>query len=367
MKTVNKWYLLLPVLFLTFSCFAQNSAFDDDIFFSPRKYRDTKSEQNETKEAVAEQTVTMPVVTAAIPNTRNVDEYNRRFNGGDVYEEEIVEDDSFIEIIDASSPAERIIKFHNPAKIAIVNSDNVNIIPDGDGGFIIDFQQPQQSSVNVNVGLGWGWNSPWYDPWYDPWYNPYWSWNRPWRYGWYSWYSPWYNPWWSSSYNRPWNRPLSWGWTDSRSYYTIGNYGYSGRPSSSGAGSRNDVVPNRRSSTRDTNTGTRSSTNDPYGSSTRSSTRVSSNERAGSGVGSTGRRSTGSVEGGTANSSTTRSSSGTTTTRTPSTPSTSGSVPNSSTRSSSNGNVNNSSSSSSSRSSGSSSSGGSSGGRSSRR
>ena len=181
---------LVMMLLIAFSAAAQEEFFDDVYFSSKNK---KKKEQVEEKKVVQpKQESRALVATAKSPassDSRDVDEYNRRYTSVEV-EEPYREDDSVIyEDSDENESSserrsdteytERIIRYHSPSKITIAGADQVDLyLSDGYYGYGYDTDYSNGSAnVNFNINVGNGWGSPWYTGWYDPWfysYSPWW-------------------------------------------------------------------------------------------------------------------------------------------------------------------------------------------------
>ncbi len=177
---------LVMMLLIAFSAAAQEEFFDDVYFSSKNK---KKKEQVEEKKVVQpKQESRALVATAKSPassDSRDVDEYNRRYTSVEV-EEPYREDDSVIyEDSDENESSserrsdteytERIIRYHSPSKITIAGADQVDLyLSDGYYGYGYDTDYSNGSAnVNFNINVGNGWGSPWYTGWYDPWFYSY--------------------------------------------------------------------------------------------------------------------------------------------------------------------------------------------------
>ncbi|MDD3166656.1 MAG: hypothetical protein PHN20_04400, partial [Bacteroidales bacterium] len=122
MKT--KWSLLVTMLALTSSVALSKGSFNsDDLYYDPRQ--DTKSEETEiVKEMQVEpqkQSIRVYDATGTlrVRETRDVDEYNRRYTN-DTYKEEVdtvYEEEVYEEQGTDVAPfeySERVRRFHNP-------------------------------------------------------------------------------------------------------------------------------------------------------------------------------------------------------------------------------------------------------------
>ena len=170
---------LVMMLLIAFSAAAQEEFFDDVYFSSKNKKK---------KEQVVEKKVVQPkqesrtlVATAksqASSDSRDVDEYNRRYTSVDVEEpydedsdgevlaeynddmdnEKTVASDSKKERRSDTEYTERIIRYHSPSKITIAGADQVDLyLSDGyyAYGYDTDYSNGSTNvSVNVNIGNG---------------------------------------------------------------------------------------------------------------------------------------------------------------------------------------------------------------------
>ena len=212
--------------------------YDDDIYYDASKAKKEQAEKH--KKAAAERVAreygqdyttygfsapstahTMPGSDTYIVNTgnsRDVDEYNRRYSYGSNGVEQT--DSISLNALTAGdfSNTRRIERFYNPEIISGSNDENLK-------GYYYSTQQAEpQSSVIINLNVdplySSYYNNPW-SPWnswgytyytpsywnwgYNPWYGPSWSWNWgwnswygpswSWNWGWGGWNDPWYHPW----------------------------------------------------------------------------------------------------------------------------------------------------------------------------
>ena len=166
---------LVMMLLIAFSAAAQEEFFDDVYFSSKNK---KKKEQVEEKKVVQpkqeSRTLVATAKSQASSDSRDVDEYNRRYTSVEV-EEPYREDDSVIyEDSDENESSserrsdteytERIIRYHSPSKITIAGADQVDLyLSDGYYGYGYDTDYSNGSAnVNFNINVGNGWGSPWY-------------------------------------------------------------------------------------------------------------------------------------------------------------------------------------------------------------
>ena len=237
--------------------------YDDDIYYDASK---AKKEQKQKIEQAAKQAArknyvpSQPITNYPAADsysyhnnsTRDVDEYNRRYNG-----RETTDSISLDQLLNGDfTYTERIERFSNP-EIVTGSGD-----PDLQYYYYNTESQPSTTIVINNVDP-WGYNSfynPWYyDSWYSPYYSPY-----AWNYGWG--YNPWYGsawgPSWSIGWGPSWSWGPSWGWGPSWSWGWGGGWhpgghgpiwsGNNWRPSSPGAsrpnveGGLRPTTPGRR-------------------------------------------------------------------------------------------------------------------------
>ena len=234
-------YFLLFALCLPIGIFAQSV--DDDLYFVPSKDKQEKKEtpvKKETKQQVTN-IYTSPGTTVVVQDrkgkTRDVDEYNRRYDARD---NEFVMDNDTLYIKEKSNPdldgewvtgefdgtqedyeyAERIIRFRNPRFAISIssplywdvvygpNSWDWNVYTDGMYAYAFPtFSNPlwwdwRYGSYGWGWNFGWGWNRPYYSWGYYPgswggWYGGYWG-------GWYG------GGYWG--HHHYWHGGPSWGW-----------------------------------------------------------------------------------------------------------------------------------------------------------
>lgn len=210
-------FLLLIALCLPIGLMAQS--YDDDLYFIPSKEKEEPAP--EKKEPVRRQATTniytSPGTTVVVQdrkgNTRDVDEYNRRY---DARENDFEIEDDTLYIKEKSRPdldgewvngefngsqddyeyAERIIRFRNPRFAVSIsspfywdivygsNSWDWNVYTDGLYAYAFPtFSNPMWWDWRYNsYGPGWGW-----------------GWSRP-YYGWGGYYGGWYGGWYGGGY-----------------------------------------------------------------------------------------------------------------------------------------------------------------------
>lgn len=236
---------------------------DDDLYFVPKKETKTvKKTEPKTVVKTKPSTTTVyaaPGSTVVVKdvkgNTRDIDEYNRRYTSREntfrtendtLYIEEKPYDEQgewvngFEGTQDDYEYAMRIVRFRNPRYAIPVSSPlywdlvygygaypswDWNVYDDGFYAYVFPtYSNPMWWNWRWNWSYGWGWHSPWY---YSSWYSPYyyggywggygyyggWGWGGPHHHG------PYYG--WADNHFRP-------GHTDyrpSRYNYGVGNRG----------------------------------------------------------------------------------------------------------------------------------------------
>ncbi|WP_294629352.1 hypothetical protein [uncultured Bacteroides sp.] len=217
MKKIVCFWLL--ALCLPIGLMAQSV--DDDLYFVPSKNKQEKKETPVRKEPTKQVTniYTSPGTTVVVKDrkgrTRDVDEYNRRY---DALDNEFVMDNDTLYIKEKANPdldgewvtgefngtqedyeyAERIIRFRNPRFAVSIssplywdmvygpNSWNWNVYTDGMYAYVFPtFSNPlwwdwRYGSYNWGWNYGWGWNRPYYAWGYYPgywggWHGGYWG------------------------------------------------------------------------------------------------------------------------------------------------------------------------------------------------
>lgn len=219
---------------------------DDDLYFVPSKSKKEKTEtpvKKEVKRQVTTNIYTSPGTTVVVQDrkgrTRDVDEYNRRYEARD---NEFVMNNDTLYIKEKSKPdldgewvsgefngtqddyeyAERIIRFRNPRFAISISSPLYWDIVYG----------PNSWDWNVYTDGLYAYAFPTFSNplWWDWRYNSYsWNWNWGWNYGWgwhrpyYSWgYYPgywggWYGGYWGHHHHPHWAGAPGWG--GGRPYY----------------------------------------------------------------------------------------------------------------------------------------------------
>lgn len=262
-------YFLLFALCLPIGLMAQSA--DDDLYFVPSKDKQEKKTTPVRKEPKKQVTniYTSPGTTVVVQDrkgrTRDVDEYNRRYDARD---NDFVMDNDTLYIREKSQPdldgewvtgefngtqedyeyAERIIRFRNPRFAISIssplywdvvygpNSWDWNVYTDGLYAYAFPtFSNPlwwdwRYSSYSWGWNYGWGWNRPYYSWGYAPgywggWYGGYWG-------GWYGGGGYW-------GHHHHWHGGPDWGWGGGGRPYYAGNtytnrrsYGYNNFSSS---------------------------------------------------------------------------------------------------------------------------------------
>ena len=141
MKT-KKWYMIFVMIFIASSVTAQDDAFGDDIYYSS-KNKKTEVQKPKT-EPVKKVRETPVVLEATVSSERDVDEYNRRYINDKEYIDEAIDENDTIYV--DGELTQRIVKFHDPSKVIISGTDNVNIYYDGES-YELDFDEPSSSGL----------------------------------------------------------------------------------------------------------------------------------------------------------------------------------------------------------------------------
>ena len=135
------------------NAFAQNSEWDDDIYSTKKK----KSVPEVQEYKAVSKSKSAKVMITPSNNTRtadrDVDEYNRRGGNRDYTSQDT--NDTIVPVSDTEY-TERIVKFHDPARITIVGADEVNLYVDDDGRLVsydTDYSSNYRSNVNINLGF----------------------------------------------------------------------------------------------------------------------------------------------------------------------------------------------------------------------
>ena len=260
-------YFLLFALCLPIGLMAQSV--DDDLYFIPSKDKQEKKEtpvKKETKKQVTN-IYTSPGTTVVVQDrkgrTRDVDEYNRRYDARD---NEFVMDNDTLYIKEKSNPdldgewvtgefngteddyeyAERIIRFRNPRFAISIssplywdvvygpNSWDWNVYTDGMYAYAFPtFSNPLWWDSRYG-SYGWGWNRPYYAWGYSPGY-------------WGGWYGGYWGGWYGGGYwghHHHWHGGPSWGWGGGGSGHWTGPT-YTNRRSSGQSSYRNPSTVRR--------------------------------------------------------------------------------------------------------------------------
>ncbi len=209
--------ILLSLIFMSFvSMWAQ----DDDLYFTPTSptFSDTES-YNHDSNVYENEPFEKSMLSVYNINSRDDDEYNRRYVGGMGYQTEggsnydyesndtIFNTDSIDDGTEDYEYSRRILRFHSP-RVGIALSS------------------PYYWDLVYNYGI--------YDYMYDAYYDPFfYTWG--WRYGW-SWgpWSSWYGPFWG------WHHPYAWSYWGWGHGWHHGRYAWNhGRYSNRGGGIQN--------------------------------------------------------------------------------------------------------------------------------
>lgn len=218
---INIKYCLIAMMALVASATAGAQEYDD-IYYNPSKEKKAKTTKTKTT-APVQVTEYAPAGSYSgnwnMTNTRDIDEYNRRYQVVDsVNADTTIVDDNF-------EYTRRIERFHNPDVVVETGNDD-----------FVDWyytqSQPQTTSV-VNVYVNndpWLWSYPYnYSYWYRPygWYTGFWGPSWSWSWGYDPWFSWGYGPGWGWG----WTPGPSWGWHPGPGRPVAGNW----RPTSPGA------------------------------------------------------------------------------------------------------------------------------------
>lgn len=257
---------------------------NDDLYFVPKKKAETKKEtvvtpkQNQGTAVYSASSASTPVVVKdAAGNTRDVDEYNRRYTSREntfsmqndtlyIQEKPYGERGEWVNGFEGSQDdyeyAMRIVRFRSPRYAIPVSSPlywdvvygafpswDWNVYDDGLYAYVFPtYSNPMWWDWRWNWSIagpsfGWGWYSPWYySSWYSPWYSPYWY-GGYWGSYWGGYWGGYWGPGWHHHYPYyGWGGGWSRGYTDYRpSRYQ--NYTTSRRQNMAQSG----IVTSRRS------------------------------------------------------------------------------------------------------------------------
>ncbi|MCM1347150.1 MAG: hypothetical protein NC206_08705, partial [Bacteroides sp.] len=171
-------FAMMPIL---------SMAQDDDLYFTPVK-KDKKSEKKE--EVVVKKTprttfvieAENPTVEVYTQNSRNEDEYNRRFNNGDSYqnvtenETEETDDRNYDNNEEDYYYSRRILRFRSPRVGIAISSPLYWDLVYNYGAY--DYLYDDYYVYDPFFwGYGWGYGWSW-GPW-SCWYDPIWGWHSP--------------------------------------------------------------------------------------------------------------------------------------------------------------------------------------------
>lgn len=195
--------ILSLVLGTAFSSVAQDY-YDDDIYYNPEKAKKEQAEKAK-KAAEAKRKANQPLpgsdqYVVYTDNTRNVDEYNRRYVNREVVDTTLNENGDFVY-------TRRIERFYNPEIVSGSGNEDLQY------NYYEAQAEKESSPTYVNVYV----NDPWYsNSWRYPYYYTSWGWDP------YYWGPGWYGPSWSWS----WNWGPSWGWGPSWAWNWGPGWGY---------------------------------------------------------------------------------------------------------------------------------------------
>lgn len=226
-RTMRKLKVFASLIWASLPLFVSAQS-NDDLYFVPKKKAETKKEtvvapkQNQGTTAYSTLSSSTPVVVKdAAGNTRDVDEYNRRYTSREntfsmqndtlyIQEKPYGERGEWVNGFEGSQDdyeyAMRIVRFRSPRYAIPVSSPlywdvvygafpswDWNVYDDGLYAYIFPtYSNPMWWDWRWNWSIagpswGWGWYSPWYYSWYSPWYSPYWYggyWGGYWGPGW---------------------------------------------------------------------------------------------------------------------------------------------------------------------------------------
>ena len=171
MKLRKSWVTLSLILGTVFCSVAQDY-YDDDIYYNADKAKKEKAEKAK-KAAQAKQKANTPLpgsdqYVVFSDNSRDVDEYNRRYENSDAAAVNPSDDVQDFEY------TRRIERFYNPEIVS--GSDNEDL----QYNYYESQADNQSSQVNINLYV----TDPYYDFW-RPWY--YSTWRSPWYYSGWGW------------------------------------------------------------------------------------------------------------------------------------------------------------------------------------
>lgn len=275
-------FLSLLALCLPWTLSAQSV--DDDLYYVPSKKKEEKVEKKQTPagDAVVVKT-NAPTTVYSSPgnttivvrdrkgNTRDVDEYNRRYDSRDnefvlendtLYIDEKDQPDLDGEWVNGFSGSEddyeyatRIIRFRNPRyAISIsspfywdvvygLNSWDWNVYTDGFYAYAFPTFSNRLWWDWRYGSYGWGWGYPYYGFGWNSWYGPSWS------FGWGGWYGGW-SGWWGHHHYYPGYYPGGGHWWGGSGHW--GRNTYTTRSSSGTSSYRNSSTVRRSGSADDT-------------------------------------------------------------------------------------------------------------------
>lgn len=195
-----KRLLIYAFLILPLFCHAQ----DDMYFVSSKKAKEAERKAVADLRAKAEP-VESPTVVIYNDNSRNEDEYNRRYVDGDDYQisggyssDSLSADIDTVDVASGSAYemddpeldyrfSRRIVRFHNPRSYALASPYYWDLYyVYGAWDYLYDPYDPWYWHYGWEYGWSWG---PW-----DCWYGSIWGWHRPYAWAYWGWGPCWSTP-----------------------------------------------------------------------------------------------------------------------------------------------------------------------------
>lgn len=198
---MKKWMFITAVLAFPISMMAQD---DDGMYFVPKKKADTSASASNTRPVtqVTGQTGQRPALEVYNTNSRDEDEYNRRYDGytgayqtGGGYAEDSLA--ATVEYVDKDSErypdedyyySRRILRFRSPRAIALSSPYYWDLVYDyGVYDYLYDPFYYDPFFWHYGWGYGWSWG-PW-----SAWYGPIWGWHHPYAWTYWGWGPGWHH------------------------------------------------------------------------------------------------------------------------------------------------------------------------------
>lgn len=192
------------LLLLTFVLVPLLSMAQDDLYFtSSKKAKEAAQKRQTTSMNARTETVPAPTIVDYNSNTRNEDEYNRRYVYGGQYAEDSLAariDSVGGQKYDMDDPevdyrySRRIVRFHSPRLYAITSPYYWDLYYGyGAWDYLYDPWDPWYWHYGWSYGWTWG---PW-----DCWYGSIWGWNHPYSWTYWGWGPGWSRPVYYTSYH----------------------------------------------------------------------------------------------------------------------------------------------------------------------